>query len=155
MEIIHTGLGSSFADPKDVIAYLQWYHTYLGQGKSKEEAENLAYAKGDNGVGCWGDSTVEGSGPSCALPPEVMAERWGLTPRSAFIKTLSDQLRHVRNKEVKVEFNDKIVVCKVKDRMPHLANITNNAIIDINADAWRALGKEPPMLTKVSWYWAT
>ena len=66
---IHPVLASSFADPADVEAF----EKCKAQGKSDQECFKI----GDNGVGCWGDNTKEGSGPSVAFPPETMEETWG------------------------------------------------------------------------------
>lgn len=123
---------SSFADPADVRAFR----------KCKERGNNdqKCFEVGDNGIGCWDDDVSEGSGPSCALPPETMIEKWG-------------SIDGAKHKLVEVEYESLSVTCSVKDRMPHLANITNGARIDLNPDTCRALGLEPPVMVSVSWRW--
>ena len=133
-EIAHRTYASSFADPADVSAF----NKCKAQGKSDQEC----FKVGDNGIGCWGQSTVEGTGPSCALPPETMTARWG--SKSA-----------AKNKKVEVELvaNGKSVVCVLKDQMPSLENLANKAHIDLNPDACGALELAPPIMEKVTWWW--
>lgn len=137
----HHGKASSFADPADVISFHKWFGIYKDQGATDEFATSKAFSKGDNAIGCWGDSTAEGSGASCALPPEDMAERWG-------------GVTEAKHRRVEVEANGRTVLCILKDRMPHRTNITNQAIIDLNPDAVRAIGLEPPIMQSASWRWA-
>ncbi|MDQ6624099.1 MAG: hypothetical protein M3Y86_11540, partial [Verrucomicrobiota bacterium] len=61
------GYATSFADPADVAAYEKWYGIYLKEGMSHADAMLAAFRHGDNGEGVWGDSTKQGTGPSCAL----------------------------------------------------------------------------------------
>lgn len=143
--ITHHGRASSFADPADIVRFHKWFRIYKDQGFSDDRAEKLAFKKGDNGVGCWDDSTVEGTGPSCALPPEDMEEKWGGSKETHWIEA--------KNKLVQVTIGDKSVVCVLKDRMPHKANIENSAIIDLNPDAVKALGQQFPLLMQCSWSW--
>lgn len=131
-ENIHHVKASSFADPADVKAFKKC----KGQGKSDQQC----FKVGDNGIGCWGDSTAEDSGPSCALPPEDMEEKWG-------------SVKGAKHKRVEVAGNGKTVVCVLKDRMPRRANIKNKAGIDLNPDAVRALGLEPPIMISATWKW--
>lgn len=140
-ESYHRGLGSSFADPTDVNSFRKWLAIYMEDGLSQEEAEQKAFKKGDNAVGCWGDDTGEGSGPSCALPPDDMIERWG-------------SVSAAKHKMVEVKRGDKTVQCVLKDRMPWKKNITNEAIIDLNPDTVMALGLTPPIMTTIEWKWA-
>jgi hypothetical protein len=100
------------------------------------------FKKGDNGVGCWGDDCTEGSGPSCALPPEDMIDKWG-------------SVLAAKHKPVIVSLNGHTVTCLLKDRMPHRANITNGAGIDLNPDAVRAAGLQPPIMAPATWSWAS
>lgn len=58
-----------------------------------------------------------------------------------------------RLKPIDVTANGKTVRVLVKDRMPKLRYITNGARIDLNPDAVRALGLEPPILIDASWEW--
>ena len=126
----HDVKASSFADPADVRAY--------NKCKLNGGTDNQCFKVGDNGVGVWDDSTVEGTGPSVALPPEDWEPFGKVTARF---------------KKVQVRYGDKTVVALLKDTMPHKANIKNGAGIDMNPDTCRALGLEPPVLTKVSWRW--
>jgi hypothetical protein len=129
----HHVKASSFADPGDVARFRR---CKAGGGSDQE-----CFKVGDNGVGCWGDDTSEGSGPSCALPPEDMAERWGSKAAA-------------RRKKVLVVANGRQVVCLLKDTMPHRANIKNGAGIDLNPDAVKALGLAPPIMVPAVWSWA-
>lgn len=126
---IHAGIASSFADPKDVAAF----KACKAEGKTDEQC----FAVGDNGIGKWVDSCVEGTGPACALPPEDW-QPFSLT---------------ARKKKVLVTGNGKSVVAELRDTMPHKANIHNGAIIDLSPDAVRALGWEPPIMNHVTWQW--
>jgi hypothetical protein len=132
-DLAHPVRASSFADPKDVAAFKRC----KADGGSDQEC----FRQGDNAIGCWGDSTAEGSGPSCALPPEDMIEKWGSEAAA-------------KHKPVDVTANGITTHCILKDSMPHRANITNGAGIDLNPDAVRALGLEPPIMTPASWKWA-
>lgn len=123
------GKASSFADPKDIEAFRRC--------KTRGGSDQECFKVGDNGIGKWGDSTVKGTGPSCALPPDD----WQAWTRP-------------RGQKVLVRYKDKEVVCELKDTMPRKANITNGAIIDLNFDACQALGVTPPvMLEGVTWQW--
>jgi hypothetical protein len=138
-EIQHHVLASSFADPADVRAFQKWYYIYIGEGKGATEATKLAFAKGDNGIGCWGD-TCTGPTPMCALPPEDMEERWG-------------SIDAARHRPVEVVYNGRSVVCTLADRMPHRANIKNGAGIDLNPGACDALKLKPPVMVRAAWRW--
>lgn len=129
----HHGKASSFADPADVAAFKRC----KAQGKSDQEC----FQVGDNAEGFWGDSTAEGTGASCALPPEDLIEKWG-------------SLAAAKHRPVNVTANDKTITVVVKDTMPHRANITNGAMIDLNPDAVWQLGLEPPIMVTASWSWA-
>lgn len=127
---------SSFADPADI----RRFRSCIEKGGTDQDCFKI----GDNGIGCWGDDCSEGSGPSCALPPEVMIQNWGS------VDAAKHQLVMVNRLDVK-NSNVHQVVCKVKDRMPHLAHIHNGARIDLNPDAVRALRLEPPIMAEVVW----
>jgi hypothetical protein len=135
-EAEHDTYASSFADPADVKAF--------NECKAKGNSDSYCFQFGDNGIGCWGQSTVEGTGPSCALPPEYMTERWG--SKSA-----------AKNKRVRVKRKSTgdVVECVLKDVMPSVANLANKAKIDLNPDACAAIGLEPPCMEPVVWWWAT
>lgn len=121
---------SSFADPADVRAFRHC--------KSDGGTDQQCFKVGDNGIGKWGDDCTEGSGPRCALPPEV----WSTFGSAA------------RGKKVLVTHGDKSVVCELRDTMPHIANLANAARIDLNPDACAALGLMPPVMADVTWQWA-
>ncbi len=125
----HDVKGSSFADPSDVRAFKRC--------KANGGSDQECFKVGDNAIGAWGDDTSEGSGPSVALPPEDW-QQVAYPPRG---------------KKVQVRYGEKTVVATLKDTMPHKANIHNGAGIDMNPDTCRALGLEPPVMTKVSWRW--
>jgi hypothetical protein len=124
----HEVLASSFADPADVRAFKRC--------KDNGGSDQECFKVGDNAVGKWGDSTAEGTGPSCALPPED----W-------------QSFSPARGKKVEVKKGAFAAIATLKDTMPHRANIKNGAGIDMNPDLCRALGLEPPVMTKVSWRW--
>ncbi len=124
-------MASSFADARDVAAFR------LCKMKGKSDRE--CFKVGDNAIGLWGDSTAEGTGPCCALPPED----WQPFYHGA------------RKKKVIVEnIAGDEVICELRDTMPHKAAITNGAGIDLNPDACSALGFTPPIMSKVKWRWA-
>lgn len=125
----HVVLASTFADPADVAAFRK----AKAEGMSDEEA----FKVGDNGIGKWGDDTTADV-PMCALPPED----W-----EPFADT-------ARGKGVIVTHGTASVVCQLRDTMPHRANITNGAGIDLNPAACDALGITPPALVQASWKWA-
>jgi hypothetical protein len=134
----HETFASSFADPADIKAYDQC----IADGGSEDDC----LAVGDNGIGCWGDSTKQGTGPSCALPPEYMEEKWGSVSAAKHKK-----VRVIR--EHSGESPMRQVVCVLKDRMPHVENLHNEAHIDLNPDACAALGWKPPIMEPVVWFW--
>jgi hypothetical protein len=139
-EIWHHVYASSFADPADVRAFKKWYSIYIGEGKTPAEAEQLAFKKGDNGIGYYGGDTT---GPefSCALPPEDITERWG-------------SMEAGRHRSVEVCYNGRSAICTLEDKMPHRANLANAASIDLNPSACGALGLKPPVMARVAWRWA-
>ncbi len=125
----HNVKASSFADPADVRAY--------DKCKAAGNSDHYCYGFGDNAVGCWEDSTREGTGPSVALPPED----WEQFGTNAHLK------------KVEVRYGDKTVIAELKDTMPHKANIKNGAGIDMNPDTCAALGLTPPVMVKAAWRW--
>ncbi len=133
-DVQHKTYASSFADPADVEAF--------NKCKAQGNSDDYCFQFGDNGIGCWGQSTVEGTGPSCALPPEYMEAKWGTVAAA-------------KNKPVMVAHkNGRKVKCILKDRMPHVDNLANQARIDINPDACAALGLEPPIMEPITWWWS-
>jgi hypothetical protein len=127
----HHGKASSFADPKDIAAFEHCKR----EGKSDQEC----FKVGDNGVGCWGDDTKEGSGPCCAVPGRRMTDRWGSR----------DAAKH---KMIEVTIGDKSLVLPVKDRQSD--DLSSGAIIDLNPDAGAYFGLKPPFLVSCAWRWA-
>lgn len=126
------GKASSFADPADVRAF----NKCKAEGKSDEQC----FKVGDNAVGCWGDPTAEGSGPSCALPPDDMEARFG-------------SVAAAKHAKVRVAANGREIIVTLKDRMPRKKNITNGAVIDLNPDAAALLGLKPPFMKDAAWAW--
>ncbi|HTS03949.1 MAG TPA: hypothetical protein VMP68_00075 [Candidatus Eisenbacteria bacterium] len=128
-----TVTASSFADPSDLAAYRR----AIAQGKTEAEALEL----GDNGIGKWGDNTAVDDAPMCALPPEDWVEKWG----TGF---------NARGRKVAVTYRGKTVVGELRDTMPHRANITNGAGIDLNPGYAKAFGLTPPfLLPGFEWEW--
>lgn len=124
---------SSFADPADIAAFRRCKR----QGKSDKEC----FKVGDNGIGCWGDDTTANV-PMCALPPEVMVEKFG-------------RLDKARGKIVVVTVRGRSVRCVVADRMPPMNSPyrKNRAGIDLNEAACKALGLTPPIMVPCEWKW--
>ena len=115
---------SSFADPADIRRFRKC--------KDKGGSDQDCFKVGDNGVGFWGDDCSEGSGPACALPPEIIQE-CGL----------------VRGFPVKVSTDDKVTLALLKDHMPHIKHLANAARIDLNPGACAELGLIPPVMARV------
>ena len=136
----HEVWASSFADPADVAAFKRC----KAKGKSDEEC----FKVGDNAIGVWNDDTSQGSGPSCALPPEVM--------EYYFDATSTNKWRDARNVVILVRLasGGPEVEVAIRDRMPHIATLERKGSkyrIDLNPDAVLALGKRWPLETKVIW----
>jgi hypothetical protein len=79
---LHRVIATSFADPADVRSFRQC--------KKEGGTDKDCFKVGDNGLGYMGDATTEGTGPCCALPPEVMIETWGST-KEAHLKKRSSR----------------------------------------------------------------
>ena len=125
----HKVWASSFADPDDIRAFRRC----KAQGKTDKQC----FEVGDNGIGFWGDDVSEGSGPACALPPEVI-DYFGLGHNSPLI----------------VAHNDKEATVLVRDHMPHLSYLESHNRkyrIDLNPDACHALGISIPAEAQVIW----
>lgn len=125
-------LASDFASLADLAAFQR--------AKAAGMSDKQAFAVGDNGVGCWGDVTAQEHQPMCALPPEVMIEKWGSVKAAA-------------HKRVRVDLGHKSIICILADRMPHLENITNGCGIDLNPAALKALGLRSPLKIAVRYDW--
>ena len=122
-------MASSFADPADIAAFKR--------AKARGLSDQQAFRYGDNGIGKWGQSTVQGTGPSCALPPED----WQALPHQP------------QGTKVKVTVRGRFVICELSDTMPGRSAIENGAGIDLNPDACAALGLVPPILVPATWQW--
>lgn len=127
---VRVGIASSFADPADVRAFKRC--------KANGGSDQQCFKVGDNGKGCWDDDTSEGSGLSVAIPPDDMIELFGSVSKA-------------KHRQLSVTGNGKTITVTIKDRMPWKKNIVNGAIMDLNPDAVRALGWEPPMMHAVKW----
>jgi len=126
-------IASSFADPKDVKAFMRC----KALGKSDKEC----FAVGDNGIGCWGDNTAQDTVPMCALPPDDMQAKFGAWKKA-------------KRAKVRVRVGSGEVVCILGDRMPWKAYIKNGCGIDLNPAAAKALGLRPPFKVQAEWEWA-
>lgn len=131
---IHNVIATSFADPRDVAAFRQC--------KAEGGTDEHCFSVGDNGIGFTGLDCSEGSGPACALPYEVWMQKWGSKEAAAGKPVL-----------ITNPANDKSVTALMKDTMPHLANITNGAGLDMSPDTCAALGLTPPVEAKMQWQW--
>lgn len=130
----YIGRATSFADPGDVERFRRC--------KKAGGTDNDCFQKGDNGIGLWNDDTSQGSGPSCAIPPDDMIVKWG-------------GVLNAKHRKIVVELaSGKSVICTLKDRLPWKRNIHNGAVIDLNPDAVTALGYEPKDFDDiVKWWW--
>lgn len=129
------GRATSFADPADIRAFKRC----KAQGKTDQEC----FKVGDNGIGKWGADTTQPR-PMCALPPEDWQHL--RTPNGTAVEV---QLLDPETHEVKAG-----IVCELRDTMPHKRNIKNDAVIDLNEEAWKMFGKNPPCDGLVQWRWA-
>jgi hypothetical protein len=124
---------SSFADLADLAAFQH--------AKALGWSDARAFKVGDNGIGAWGDLTARDDIPMCALPPEDWLAKWG-------------NAASARGQKVSVTYKAQIVIGELRDTMPHRANITNGAGIDLNPGFAKAFGvKAPFMLDDVEWNW--
>lgn len=138
----HKVKASSFADPADIRAFRHCKE----QGKTDDQC----FKVGDNGIGCWGDDVSEGHGPACALPPDDMIQKWGSI---AAAKHKLVEVTVFPPMGIKPEGKYGTITCVLRDRMPWKKNIKNGAGIDLNPDAVRALGLEPPIMVSATWRW--
>lgn len=127
----HKVKATSFADPADIAAYRR----AIARGASEQEA----LAIGDNGVGCWGDDMTSAQ-PYCALPPEDIIEKFG-------------SMAAGKHAPVSVTANGRNIICRLGDRMPARAHITNGAGIDLSPAAVSELGLRPPVSIDATWSW--
>ena len=117
---------SSFADPADIRAFRRC--------KEKGGSDQDCFKVGDNGVGFWGDDVSAGTGPSCALPPEVI-----------------DDLGITRGHPIEVSYDGRYTIALLKDHMPHIRHLANAARIDLNPDACAELSLVPPVMAMVTY----
>jgi hypothetical protein len=131
---VPTVTASSFADLADLAAFQH--------AKALGWSDKQAFKVGDNGIGAWGDFTARDDICMCALPPEDWLSKWGTAAAA-------------RGKKVNVTYQGKTVAGELRDTMPHKANITNGAGIDLNPGFAKAFDQKPPfMLPGVQWDWA-
>jgi hypothetical protein len=125
---------SSFADLADLAAYQH--------AKALGWSDARAFKVGDNGIGAWGDLTARDDVAMCALPPEDWLAKW-------------DSAAAARGQKVSVTYKGQTVIGGLRDTMPHKANITNGAGIDLNPGFAKAFNVTPPfLLDDVEWDWA-
>lgn len=127
-------MGSSFADPAD---YEAWLHC-----KADGNSDEFCYSKGDNCRGAFGLFTGTGAPPMVALPPEIIAQKWGTVAAGAHKPLI-----------VTNPANGKFATATLEDLMPHLANIKNGAGMDQNPATCAALGLAPPVMARVTYQW--
>lgn len=126
-----TGRASSFADPEDVRDFL----SCKSEGKSDQEC----FKVGDNGIGFTGMNCATDDIAIVAIPPEKWKAKYG-------------NAANATGKQIRVEYQGKSFIAIIGDTMPHEANITNGAIIDMNPGCAKILGLTPPFLISgVTW----
>lgn len=128
-----TGKASSFADPKDVAAFRKC----KAQGGNDQEC----FAKGDNGIGCWGDDTTNLDIPYVAVRPDDMIARFG-------------SIDAAMHQPLKLTIGSQTHICIAGDRMPWAKNVKNGAVIDLAPGAQKLFGLKPPFMKPCSWQWA-
>jgi hypothetical protein len=129
---------SSFADPADLAAFAKCKREggYRSNGVWHEgSSDNHCFEVGDNGIGAWGDHTVEGSGPCVAMRASELIAKWGSTGNG-------------RNKIVRIFYKDKTAEFPVKDLLGTPGRV------DLNPDACAVLGLKPPVMANIEWEWA-
>ncbi len=129
---------SSFADEADLAAFARCKREggYRSKGVwHPGSTDNHCFEVGDNGVGAWGDSTVEGSGPCVAITAKELSAKWGSSDAG-------------RNKIVRVFYKDKVSEFPVKDLLG------TSGRVDLNPDACKELGLAPPVDAHIEWEWA-
>lgn len=129
----HKVKASSFADKADVSAFK---HCKALGGSDQE-----CFKRGDNGVGFTGSDCTDESIPYIALPPEKWKPKFGSAVRAT-------------GAGVNVTIGGKTVLCFIGDTMPHEANITNGAGIDLAPGAQKAFGLHAPFMVDAEWSFA-
>lgn len=122
---IHEGIATTFADPADIRAFKRC----KAQGKTDQQC----FKVGDNGIGCWGDDCTAWK-PYVAVSPDY----W-------------KQLKNPRGAKVKVWHGAVFITAELRDTLPAVKNVTNGAVIDLNACAAEALGIPVPCSANVKW----
>lgn len=125
---VHHVTATSFADENDLRAY----HNAIAEGRS----QYYALSVGDNGVGEWKDSTIEGTGLGCALPPHEIRAKWG-TLDAGHLKPVNITMAGIT------------VTAILKDILPDSA-----VRVDCTPDTVTALGQTCPMEVPATWAWA-
>jgi hypothetical protein len=128
----HDVKASSFADDGDVRAFRQC--------KANGGSDQHCFSKGDNGIGFTGLDCANDEIPYVALPPEDWQPKY-------------QTARNATGKPVSVTIGGKTVECRIGDTMPHKANITNGAGIDLAPGAQKAFGLKAPFMVSASWRW--
>jgi len=129
---MNTTIATSFADPADILAY----EGAKAEGKTEEEA----LAVGDNGIGCWGDNTKEGSGARSSLPAHITIARWG-------------SMWNGRGRLIRVFYGGTFVDTILSDEGPGPKEEAEGHGLDLNFDAWKAFGISVPAERQVQWDW--
>jgi len=129
---MNTTIATSFADPADIERYL----AAKAAGKTEQEALDV----GDNGIGCWGDNTKQGSGARSSLPAHVIIARWGY-------------MKNGRGRLIRVFLGEKWIDTILSDEGPGPKEEAEGHGLDLNFDAWAALGITVPAEQQVQWDW--
>ena len=118
---------SSFADPKDVVAFKRC--------KATGRSDVSCFAVGDNGVGEYGDITAQTETLFIAVHEEFMISRWGSVHAAA-------------HREVQLMINGKLCSPKVGDR------ISEKGRVDLNPAILKFYDLKAPLLIDARWRWA-
>jgi hypothetical protein len=118
---------SSFADPGDLAVFK------LCKASGKSDVQ--CFAKGDNGIGEFGDITAQTVTPFVAIHKSYMISRWGSVHAAA-------------HREVIVWINGVMKTIKVGDR------ISEPGRIDLNPAAYCLWKFKAPLMVVARWRWA-
>ncbi|HUD75314.1 MAG TPA: hypothetical protein VMQ76_09605 [Terracidiphilus sp.] len=125
-------IATSFADPADITAY--------ERAKARGATEEQALAVGDNGIGYYGFDTKKGSGARSSLPAHVIVDRWG-------------SMTNGRGRLIRVFFKSQWIDTILSDEGPGPKEEAEGHGLDLNYDAWAALGVSVPAEEQVEWDW--
>lgn len=132
IRVWRTVTASSFADAGD----RRRYEVCIASGKSPAQCRKV----GDPGIG-WLDNALYMENVNiCALPPEIWQAKWGTK-------------KNAHGRPVYVRINGRVIAGRLGDTMPHLANITNGAGLDLNPGFAKAFGLKPPFMVRAEWAW--